>query len=98
MDRQKIIEKNLGTSPRATPNHLWTMNHGAYIPTRMRPSERSVPVRGKLLDRLRRALEKYGRARLSKMLGIDRGKLDRIWKLRVVYRSTHEMLLQKLPP
>lgn len=74
------------------------MMYGAYIPTRMRPSERSVAVRGKLLDRLRRAIEKYGRARLAHMLGIPRAKLERIWKLRVVYRSTHELLLQKLPP
>jgi hypothetical protein len=32
------------------------------------------------------------------MLGIDRAKLERIWKLRVVYASTHELLLRKLPP
>jgi hypothetical protein len=72
--------------------------NGVYLPSRIKPSERSVPVRGKLLDRLRRAIELFGRARVAAMLGIDRAKLERIWKLRVVYRSTHELLLRKLPP
>jgi hypothetical protein len=72
--------------------------HGVYVPGRIKPSERSVPVRGKLLDRLRRAIELHGRSRVAKMLGIDRAKLDRIWKLRVVYRSTYEKLVAKLPP
>jgi len=74
------------------------MMNGTYVPGRIKPSERSIPVRGKLLDRLRRAIELHGRARVAKILGIDRAKLDRIWKLRVVYRSTHELLLRKLPP
>ena len=71
---------------------------GVYIPSRMKPSERSVPVRGKLLDRLRRALEQHGHTSLARMLGISRTKLDRIWALRVVYVTTHEALLQRLPP
>lgn len=73
------------------------MTPGRYIPSRMKPSERSIPVRGQLLDRLRRALDRFGRSELAVRLGMSEEKLERIWKLRVVYVSTHEVLLQKLP-
>lgn len=73
------------------------MNSRAYVPRPMRPSEPSLFLGTPMLDRLRRAIRRFGYRRLAFRLAIPEAKLRRIWELRVVYRSTYELLDARLP-